>query len=784
MKPKVSYNNGMADDPNRTARSRAITAGVLFLLVVAVMLPYAAVLWSRSWIFLFRDLTNVLLPAKAVWVRGVLELGRIPLWDPFSGGGRPFLPDLNGSPLYPLNWMLLPFGADGVARGLVFFVVAHHALMALAMFALLRELRCRHAIAATGALALAAGGFAVSADNLLPDLCGLTAIPAYFFFLLRARRGETLLPVPLAGASLALAWIMYGGSPETAYVAALLTPFVLWKKSVPRALVQSGSVGALAALAAGPQLFPTLAYLSRALREYEHVPENLRYAFQTAWSLHPRRLFELVFPYAFFPGRVAPGWAWNTLNVENQASPFIFSNFAGSVLAAPVLLALPGWARGFRHRRPRRWMLALAALTLTLLAMGAFSPVPLYRLALAVLPVWRRFRYPERLVCWVCFAWIIFGALSAERVFRLQRRPPILIAATLFSVLSLVFLLAGGSAVSFAHAAVFFLLALGAFRAGARGVTWAPAALPVLLLLDIFQPARALIWPQPAFLIARGNLPTVEKVLTDRDRNQAVSAGGAQRLYVLDEVNGPPLVPGNPEEERNQEAASKWAHLLFNTSAYWGIENVRGYFALDVSPSLLDKIPDSQLRRRLLDVMSVRYLVDVTLQGDQVSASRSALPFASFPRHIEWLADESAVLRRIQDPGWDEQHSALLTGPAATQAPDIGAPGVLHVEKRFDEMDFRLKMGTSGAWLLVNEYFSENWAAQTSSGETMRIVPANGWAMALFVPPAKAGGEVDVRMNYFEPSYELGCRALLVWVLAVVGWVVVEVKRRRSLNRG
>ena len=129
----------------KRAGKRWFGAGAL-----AVSLPYLPLLFQSDQALLFRDLSAVQIPMRALWVRAVSELGRIPHWDPFHWAGAPYLSDPTQSPLYPLNALLLPFGAQGVARAIPFFVLLHHLALYVGAYLLLQRLRCRAAIARSG----------------------------------------------------------------------------------------------------------------------------------------------------------------------------------------------------------------------------------------------------------------------------------------------------------------------------------------------------------------------------------------------------------------------------------------------------------------------------------------------------------------------------------------------------------------------------------------------------------------------------------------------------------
>src|ERR1700761_4052341 len=78
------------------------------------------------------------------WAQAV-KAGTLPIWDPFTWAGRPFVGEMQTGAFYPLNFLLLlaPVNQSGVFPRWVYddaFVLGH-LLGMLFMFALIREMR-------------------------------------------------------------------------------------------------------------------------------------------------------------------------------------------------------------------------------------------------------------------------------------------------------------------------------------------------------------------------------------------------------------------------------------------------------------------------------------------------------------------------------------------------------------------------------------------------------------------------------------------------------------------
>ncbi|MBL1150616.1 MAG: hypothetical protein HND42_10460 [Armatimonadetes bacterium] len=127
----------------------------------------------------------------------------VPLWNPYTLGGTPFLANSQSAPLYPLHliWSLTPFGAEDLMR---FSAWLHVALIGLGTFVLVRTLGGNVTGGILGAVAIQMSAFTYG-WLLLPSV-GMTAawIPWVFACIVRLDRSRPGALMGLVASSAAM----------------------------------------------------------------------------------------------------------------------------------------------------------------------------------------------------------------------------------------------------------------------------------------------------------------------------------------------------------------------------------------------------------------------------------------------------------------------------------------------------------------------------------------------------------------------------------------------------
>ena len=168
----------------RAAAALALLVGVLF-----------APLWLKGLSPFWGDLTYLHLPWQQS-TTGVMQAGRLPLWDPYLYFGMPMAANMQRAVFYP---GALPFRFFGFASGAALFHALHYFLAGWLMWLWLRSLRLSPGAALAGAAVFMLGGGLLSRMPFLNHLAVLSLLPAFLLFF----RRPALLALSLAAAFLA-----------------------------------------------------------------------------------------------------------------------------------------------------------------------------------------------------------------------------------------------------------------------------------------------------------------------------------------------------------------------------------------------------------------------------------------------------------------------------------------------------------------------------------------------------------------------------------------------------
>jgi len=172
------------------------------------------------------DLLAMHLPMKRFLVRSWHETGELPLWNPYSYGGMPFIHDVQVAAFYPPHALLYLLPEERVGAAMSWLVVAHVILAGWLMFAYARYRGLGPAAALVAGI-----GYMFAGKWLLHVLAGghyimipLAWLPLVLLLLEQAVAGRSLLRATWAGAVYAL--IVLGTHPQMTLYAGVFV--ALW----------------------------------------------------------------------------------------------------------------------------------------------------------------------------------------------------------------------------------------------------------------------------------------------------------------------------------------------------------------------------------------------------------------------------------------------------------------------------------------------------------------------------------------------------------------------------
>lgn len=384
------------------------------LLVAAAAVMLVPSVLRPGELLVFRDLLDFFYPLKVHFARS-LAGGHLPLWNPWTLGGEPFLATPLAQVLYPPNWLFAVVPTTAWALSL--FTVAHLVWAGWGTLALARRLGLGRAAALLAAATFMAGGYLQSLVDLSNQLCSQAWLPwtclaAVAFASSGSRRA-------LAGWAGSAAMSLLGGAPQVAAVGGALAVALAaaggWsdppdRRRLRRALAGAAAVLVLAAACCAPLLGPFADLLGRSDRLGADA-----YAAGRVGALAPARLAALAVPPTgpFF----------------GPSGSYVRSIYLGAV---PLLLA----AVGLLRRSRTSWLLLAAATVSAVLAAAPFLPA--LGDALTTATPW--LRYPFKYFAAAALALPLLAAsgldLAVERGgCRRRRLAPVLAAVLAVAVL-------------------------------------------------------------------------------------------------------------------------------------------------------------------------------------------------------------------------------------------------------------------------------------------------------------------------------------------------------------
>jgi hypothetical protein len=312
--------------------------------------------------FFYRDF-GVLGYPTASYHREMFWRGELPLWNPYSNCGVPFLAQWGTMTLYPFSliYLLLPF-----PWSLNFFCLAHLWFGAVGVFRLAQRWTNSNRAAATASVLFLFNGITLSSLSWANYTVAFAWAPWIIFFAESAcasRRGILL-------AALAGAMQMLAGAPELTlltWALAIVLCAARFGKSTLRLTLVIALIAGLCAI----QLLPFFELLAHSQRQTGAVADK--------WSIPILGLGNFVLPmlHAF---KTSPG------TIFQHDQHFLSSTYLG---ATATLLAIAGAIKG--GLRPR--LLLLATFIALLFALG--TNLPTFALV-QKLPVLGLARYPVK----------------------------------------------------------------------------------------------------------------------------------------------------------------------------------------------------------------------------------------------------------------------------------------------------------------------------------------------------------------------------------------------------
>jgi len=720
----------------------------------AALVPAVLWLWpglTRGLAPTFRDQADFFYPMK-LYTAARLRAGELPLWNPLSGTGEPWLANAQSGVLYPPTLLFL---LPSAALGGTLFLLVHYALGAFGARRFLKNESVSETGAALGAAAWAASGFAASLSPYWNHFGAWAWVPA----IAAVARGG----LPRRSDGLALALLVglqaLAGSPEvtlaTLVLAAVLAERPRAEFPEPPAPLPTGMrrrrlAGGLA--------------LGLALAGGVLVPLG-------ELALHSDRRHPL--PAA--EREVGAVGGRDLAAVAGYTPPSFGGAYLATVFLPPFALVAAAAAFAEAERRPLARVLALFAAAGIVLA--AAGPPGVW---IRGLPPLDRFRYPAKALVWTSFAAAMLAGLGLDALRFGAAAGRARAGFGLASVAALA--LAAGAplpppvrlACAIGAAAV-GLLALGLGRRVALGAALgavAAAALVAALALGLaglpaFAPGAALVrCPEDVAALAA----SAGRVATARPEalwGWALRDGNFDAAFLA----------------RQREA------LIGYTNLTCGVATVRTAAPLPTAPAAaMAAALGSGEAARAAGAAGGRVLWTPFPPGQLPSRRVDGFfraPLAPYLPRLSWVrgyvvdADADRAWARIATGDVDLTRAVVLDRrPVPDPGEGSGRPMLLArlAEDRPERVVAEMTAGEGGL-LVLADLFYPGWIAE-ENGRRLPLLRADGYFRAVALPPG--AHRVVFRYRPLSVYAGLGLSGLALATLAALAYAGEPVIRRRA----
>ncbi len=755
--------------------------------------------------FAVRDHLTWTLPSRAFLAES-LRRGHLPEWWDALRLGQRFAADPNNGVTYPLAWAIALVDSFLGADLLLLF---HILLAGVGTLLLARRLGATALGSFFGAAALMTSGYMTSMIVCGTILLPLGWMPLVAWAALGIAQVEERRDYVARGLVFAavLAGSIASGNPAGVNNVVLAGGIVLLTaRHRRRSLAVLAGAGIVAALMGAASLLVALQTLPDSPRA-----GGFTLAQSGAWSMHPLRLLELIWPHILGHGlrpeqNLAELWARGGGELEASWSG---SDYLGiPVLFCAALASVRG--RGI----PRR--LGILSLLFLVLALGTFTPI--YGLYRGIFRFEHVLRYPEKhlaaaLVLWSALAGIGFDRLwsPADERHRLVRLSAVL-----------VFIMAAGWVV--VHLMRENLADLIARASLARGRSvdaqaalsavleggFAATAVTALLFLSLWlhDPTRLRRFVRPGFAA----VALAQLVAHDWSMQVLVPRNLVRSLPAILE----PLPRPSPGElprilrraydatpvATSGEARALYLHQLAipNEAARFGFAQVPGYTIAGTArfEAFVAAGGRSNLGR-IMSLLDIRYLIIQASQAANMgmpvrtpgmlaghvvleNEERRPRAFVAY-RYQHGLSDEQILDRLFATNRSDVDFGAIrLTGSGMTHIDAAENPSPCTLERPIPEhVILRCHAVRAGYAVLLDEW-TPGWTA-TVDGTSVPLERADVVFRAVAIPQ----GDSVVKMVYQTPGLRAGALVslggCLLYVALGLGWLRWRRKGRGRSNR-
>jgi hypothetical protein len=755
-----------------------VTGMVLAALALVFLLPSDALIAGRN-----TDMVSEFVAWRA-FLGDSLRHCHLPLWNPYTYSGQPFLGGFESAVLYPPN---LLFAVLPLPPALNFSLLLHLILLGWGMERWARARGLHPWAAALAGLVMPLSGpvFPHIFAGHLSNICTMAWAPWIFLGLESWRQQGSHRGLFLASAAICLQ--LLAGHVQyffyTAVAAGLQALIVTVADPVARRRAIPGVLGCYlaGALLGAAQLLPGLDALHEGMRQ-----NGLDYHFAAWFSFPPENFLTIVAPDFF--GTISMAGVEGTSGQSVYWGRCFFwemSFYIGAV--APLLIAVALAKSG--HRRQVTLDLVTSGLLL-ILALGSHTPV--FNLFYYFVPGFGHFRSWSKFIFPATLFLVLAMAARADSLLR-SKPPPRGVAwagviagdTTLFAGIILLFApnILGGFLRFIASTNESYLppdFFTNAERVHTASLT---AGLSLILAGTTLLVAGSCLYFQEKSALLRFALPLILAI------ELLVFAYRLIPVAHLSDAMSDPLhqfITSHPGDYRVlDDYRSNNGYLLGksdisgdNPSALRRLGEFMNFVHGDNPDRATQYLPFNQ-RDRLYALLRLRYVIWVV--GDSyhiVENTTPPLPRLSLIGHEQVVPGRDALFAALRNPAFDPMKTVLLeTSPYPAPTPGVTGTARL-VSEQPDELEIEADTNHA-ALLLVTDLYAKGWKAESFAGSAQnsyQVLPADYILRAIPL----AAGHHHLRIVYSPITFPIGLR------LSVGTWIVwlVLLLRAKCLESG
>lgn len=775
---------------NSQSFSKKEVFAIFLFALIAGIIPFhhSLLFWDSA--FLYRDLGILYMPGKFLWAKNILEHRAIPAWNFNALSGTPFIAEPSNGSYNPLNLILLFFPKKYFLIAFTYFIAAHISLIYAGTCLLLRELKVSLWLALVMAFTFSWSGFVMGISNLIHSLSGIASIGFFLFFWIRYLRQESILQ--LLGASFFLAFPIFGGDPQYTYMLALIGAALLALRKYRWDLFfkKMGALTVLSIMCSAAQLLPMIELFYGS----ERAPGKFGPSEIYAWCLHPIQLWEFIFPL-FFGSIASKNEYIGAQAMDVSDIPLIFSNYLGVLFLFSFFTVLFFRSKKIKLYPIKNDIILFGLATVGLfISMGIYAPINIYHYMVKTLPFWAGFRFPSRFAIWPIYCLLLWCVIFVENYLHYIFNAPsrankywlfILLIFGFFGYLIIPHLpLPRQNIFSMQYSFLLLsllVLVLILFLSKILSKRIFLFLFFGIVLMDFATVSNQLVWLEPLNIFRLEEQPTIQKILKDAELHKTdISAGAAFRFFSVN-----PSFAGMTGRvaEKNLDIPSAMQYVSFerlagNTSAYFGLNNMVGYFSINDHEKL--NFWDSFSRdnpSRAINLMAARYILkEDSSQEVGVFINPDALPYFYAPQNT--VVNPTDPMRILRDDGFDIKKSAIIESFVDRRKNVekflFAAPNFVIQILRRDSDTLHAKVvipsEISSFFLGWNESYDKYWSASLQ-GKKIPIEKLNHWAMAIELKDLTPGN-YDLIFTYSNPLVAWGQILSGLWLLVLVSVII------------